>query len=200
MLNFDPEPVNISTFDLVQFALDKPAVEYNFSGKKAIFVALGDSAVSSHFYSASGLSAARIFIERTVKFLKQCNEMGKCNTEYLIERININFEMVKSKVLHFGKKYVESRESAVIQQIAQKTMCSKVNEMIRDNTIFNDHGFKVKSVGNVYPGNAKFEIEIGTQVYSASVTKDGKIMIEKEPKFSYGTVFHAVSSLHNLKP
>uniref|UniRef100_A0A915EAH4 Nematode cuticle collagen N-terminal domain-containing protein n=1 Tax=Ditylenchus dipsaci TaxID=166011 RepID=A0A915EAH4_9BILA len=123
MLNFDPHPVNTSTFEVSLFALDKMAVEYNVMGHSAIIFAVGDSAANSHFYTGSGLRIGRNSVNNVVAAVKQYNSTdgGQLNT--LVDEVNEHFERLKQQVRKLSKDVIEFRSKEDIDRIALNAMC-----------------------------------------------------------------------------
>uniref|UniRef100_A0A915EH03 Uncharacterized protein n=1 Tax=Ditylenchus dipsaci TaxID=166011 RepID=A0A915EH03_9BILA len=127
-LNFDPYPVNTSTFDLIQLALEKPAVEYNVLGQSAIVLAVGDSAVTSHFFAGNGTTTGRINVQGAVRLLKEYNDGLIKNKQDLIDKINHDFEKIKKEALFWARKYVKTQSPQEMDKIAVKAMCAEVNK------------------------------------------------------------------------
>uniref|UniRef100_A0A915EDV9 FAD-binding domain-containing protein n=1 Tax=Ditylenchus dipsaci TaxID=166011 RepID=A0A915EDV9_9BILA len=127
LLGTNPNPVNTSIFDLIQYALDKPAVKYQVLGHSAILVAVGDAAASPHFYSSTGLATGKKSVNSAIKLIKDYNN-SISTTDSLINSINTEFQEIKKDVLENGKPYVEPRLPDEIDRIAVKSMCSELKK------------------------------------------------------------------------
>ncbi|KAI1713805.1 hypothetical protein Ddc_11697 [Ditylenchus destructor] len=207
MLNFDPEPINASSFPLIQYALDKSAVLYTVIAPNGypvtlVVVAVGDSAASPHFYSGSGMSTGRIGIESTAWLLKMYYKDAKMTLQDLVDDINKEFRYTRKDVLALGRNYVQPLSKDKKVAIAVKKMCDQIEQAIesggRPKAIYN---YQIISNTKVTPKQTRFDIEIGSQhrKYGAWVNEEGRIGMEDPKKvIQYRTLTKIVLKLHGV--
>lgn len=191
-INFDPFPINTSTFPVVQYAVENAAKELSYQNCSLIVTALGDARASPHFYSGSGMSTGRVGIENTALLVRDFHG-GKLNKEELVSQLATRLDNVKLQVLEKGKHFVKRSPPQKRDFVALSKMCDTVNETCKalsQATVRAEPAFSIIRDQEVCPEYRKFKLEVvraeGENILvEAEVTSKGEI-------FCNGKAFHTI--------
>lgn len=196
-LNFDPNPINTSTFPVVQYAVDKAATLLKAeNGTTLMVTVLGDARASPHFYTGSGLSTGRLGIENAAIVVREFHQVVPSleNREKLVRKLGQKLDNVKAQVLLKGSPYVKRSPEEDRNKKAQDSMCRLVDAQCKSTST----GFKVlKEHERVCPETPEFKLQVGEQsAVEARVTKEGKIECNKQV---FDSLMEAVNNLREQK-
>jgi hypothetical protein len=196
-LNFDPNPINTSTFPVIQYAVDKAATMLKAeNGSTLMVTVLGDARASPHFYTGSGLSTGRLGIENAAIVIREFHQGTRSleNQEKLVRKLDQKLDHVKAHVLLKGSPYVKRSPEEERNKKAQASMCSLIDGQCKTKTT----GFQVlKDQDRVSPDKPQFKLKVGDQSpVEARVTKEGKIECNQKV---FDSLMEAVNHLREAK-
>ncbi|KAI1704736.1 hypothetical protein DdX_14094 [Ditylenchus destructor] len=178
LISFDPASVNIAIFDVTQVAVPNGAHLFEKYGVQAFVTAFGDSRVSPHFFSRSGLTSGRIGIEETAEAFTLYHH-GLITTTELMKRIST--DKVKKDALQRGSFFVKPRKEPKRSQRYQKLMCDTIKYLFGKNSYPPRQKYEYQLLN---PGAERFsdrkpnfDVLTGEVLYSAKITSEGKILL-----------------------
>ncbi|KAI1696949.1 hypothetical protein Ddc_20028 [Ditylenchus destructor] len=179
LISFDPASVNVAIFDVTQVAIPNGAHLFEKYGVQTFVTAFGDSRVSPHFFSRSGLTSGRIGIEETAEAFTLYHH-GLITTTELMKRIST--DKVKKDALQRGSFFVKSRKEPKRSQRYQKQMYDTVKDLFRKKNSpprqRYDYQLQNFSHVNFSQDNPYFKVLVGEKVNSGEkvyITSAGNI-------------------------
>uniref|UniRef100_A0A915DE41 Uncharacterized protein n=1 Tax=Ditylenchus dipsaci TaxID=166011 RepID=A0A915DE41_9BILA len=146
----------------------------------ALFVAAGDSAANSHFFTGTGLIVGRMSGTSVAELVKQYNSKKTNPLSELVSELNDNFEEIKNKVREINRDDAKYLLKDEIDKIALNAMCLELNKMKLEKQ-------QIKMNEDLSPENHEFEILIDEKVYPAAITENGQIRMGKRPEDVFST-------------
>uniref|UniRef100_A0A915EBD6 Uncharacterized protein n=1 Tax=Ditylenchus dipsaci TaxID=166011 RepID=A0A915EBD6_9BILA len=180
-LNFDPSPINTTTFVVTQASLETPVKAYKAHGKAALFIALGDSMAIPHFYSGSGVSTGREGVEIAASRIRSYNHGfdDYYHFDHLAKIINDKMKYIKAEVQQRGSAFGEQRDETSIKELAiqkmEKTIEGYCKKTKHKKTL--DHHYDFKIFCHLKNG---FHIRTKKGVFYGYVDNEGELIVDEK--------------------
>uniref|UniRef100_A0A915ELH9 Uncharacterized protein n=1 Tax=Ditylenchus dipsaci TaxID=166011 RepID=A0A915ELH9_9BILA len=187
MLNFDSNLVNSHTFNMILYSLDQAAVEYNVFGNAAVVLAVGDSAVTPHYFTDTVLTTGKIGVETAAKHIKEYNDANITDSSRLLQKLNENFKKLREQVSTAAKhpdftifKYEEKDfySTAQVNKKACEVMRSEINKIVDQINAENDHDFNIIEIATWKKSHYKIEFA-ENNFFFVMLTENGHLQVLK---------------------
>ncbi|KAI1693461.1 hypothetical protein DdX_20647 [Ditylenchus destructor] len=218
LLSFDPHPVNMNIFPLVQTEVNTPAKMYEVpikhtgisrASRKAtstlrfIVFNTGDSLASSHYYSGKGVfygrrasdSAANEILKYNQSFQKGKDNIKDRNTS-LVTALNTDLNGVKTQIIDSGSQYVDPILKDQKNEISRKLLLELVNAekakgAQNSSKPLGEFEYRVESSKDTSSNANKFTVRMSNGNSLEGEVKEGSLKIGN---IKYETFIEAVIS------
>jgi len=195
----DSSSISSAIFSLQQTGGNQVSTLLRGESGSMIITCAGDSLVSPHFYSGTGLTTGRDASDVITKVIEDAHQGQVPLITDFIDRLDGTLPLVTETALRMGENYVESRDYDEIKQAAYAATLKQLEKFYREN-----HGLLDLEIGcriiSISQKETSFELE---WINRAGRVKKVLVHVNEEGKLDvsgtlFGTIKTLILNLQNL--